>query len=621
MKKILALLLFVGATALYAQQKTHTVQPKETIYGISKQYGISQEELYKANPKIEKNGIHPGDLIVLPTKGSEIKSQEVKKVIISDEGPTHLTEFDDPNFNYITIQPKETVYNLTKKYNVSEATLTSLNPQIKERGLEIGDVLKLPKTIINKDNFTVPKGSHLVKKGETLYTLSKDYKVSVDDIYAENPTLQTSGLKEGMVISIPKKSGAVVIEENTINYVVQNGDTAYSILERYNTNLDDLLRLNPEVINGLKAGMTLKLPLQKNAKIIKYSKAGKLKRADDNEINIAIMLPFDVANNPQLKNSQATQFFTGAKLALTRLAKKGKNVNVKVIDTKNGTIQDILSTTDFSKTDAVIGPLNTSDVTEVAHFFDNSGIAVISPYANDDSLNSFNDLLISNPKDEVIADQIIEEIAKNFAGEQVYLLTNRDDQELASYTKKQLEKQLKANVVIVDNASKIVQPHDKVDGVDYYTPIITVMVGDDDNLGKQYLEKLKTFNKDNIKAYGIKSVSVYDVYSPENAKNIDAFREFGFVYSTARLINTRDTEVQSVLKDFKEVYCEFPTRYEQLGYDVTYDIVDRMNNKGDVTNNITTENTRVSSKFAYKKVSGSKAYANDASRVVRLPKK
>lgn len=79
--------------------------------------------------------------------------------------------------------------------------------------------------------------------------------------------------------------------------------------------------------------------------------------------------------------------------------------------------------------------------------------------------------------------------------------------------------------------------------------------------------------------------------------------------------------MQSVLKDFKEIYCEFPTRYEQLGYDVTYDIVDRMNNKGDVTNNITTENTRVSSKFAYKKVSGSKAYTNDASRVVRLPKK
>ncbi|MFV0152796.1 LysM peptidoglycan-binding domain-containing protein [Empedobacter falsenii] len=613
MKKILALLLFVGASALYAQQKTHTVQAKETVYGISKQYGVSQEELYKANPKIEKNGIHPGDLIVIPTKGTATNQPT------ETNNPTqHVTTSDD-NYQYITIEPKETVYNLTKKYSISEETLYSLNPQIKERGLEIGDVIKLPKVVTNKV-FSVPKGTHLIKKGETLYTLAKQYNVSVDDFYAENPALQT-GVKEGMVISIPKKSGSVTIEENSINYIVQNGDSAYGILERYNTNLDELLRLNPELINGLKAGMTLKIPLQKNAKIIKYGTAGKLKRANDNEINVAILLPFDVANNPQLKNSQAMQFFTGTKLALTRLAKKGKNVNVKVVDTKDGNLQDILSTTDFSKTDAVIGPLNTSDVTEVANFFSNSGIAVISPYANDDSLNSFNDLLISNPKDEVIADQIIDEIGKNFAGEQVYLLTNRDDQELANYTKKQLEKQLKANVVIVDSASKIVQPHDKVNGEDYYTPIITVLVGDDDALGKQYLEKLKTFHKDNIKAYGIKAVSVYDVYNPENAKNIDAFREFGFVFSTARLINTRDIEVQSVLKDFKDVYCEFPTRYEQIGYDVTYDIVDRMNNKGDVTNNITTEYTRVASKFAYKKASGSKAFTNDASRIVRLPKK
>lgn len=615
MKKILALLLFVGASALYAQQKTHTVQAKETVYGISKQYGVSQEELYKANPKIEKNGIHPGDLIVIPGKGTTT----TKPTETNTQTTTSNVKISDDNYQYITIEPKETVYNLTKKYKISEETLNSLNPQIKERGLEVGDVIKLPKDVTNKV-FSVPKGTHLIKKGETLYTLAKQYNVSVDDLYAENPALQT-GVKEGMVITIPKKSGSVVIEENTINYVVQNGDSAYGILEKYNTNLDELLRLNPDLINGLKAGMTLKIPLQKNAKIIKYGTAGKLKRANDNEINVAIMLPFDVANNPQLKNSQAMQFFTGAKLALTHLAKKGKNVNVKVIDTKNGNLQDILSTTDFSKTDAVIGPLNTSDITEVANFFSNSGIAVISPYANDDSLNSFNDLLISNPKDEVIADQIIEEIGKNFAGEQVYLLTNRDDQELASYTKKQLEKQLKANVVIVDSVAKIVQPHDKVNGEDYYTPIITVLVGDDDNLGKQYLEKLKTFNKDNIKAYGIKSVSVYDVYNADNAKNIDAFREFGFLFSTARLINTRDTEVQSVIKDFKEVYCEFPTRYEQLGYDVTYDIVDRMNNKGDVTNNITTENTRLASKFAYKKISGSKAYTNDASRIVRLPKK
>jgi LysM repeat protein len=110
MKKILALLLFVGATSIYAQQKTHTVQAKETVYGISKQYGISQSELYKANPKIEQNGIHPGDLLVIPGKVDTITEE-----IMKDASKVSDT-FTDDNFIYVTIQPKETLYNLSKKY-------------------------------------------------------------------------------------------------------------------------------------------------------------------------------------------------------------------------------------------------------------------------------------------------------------------------------------------------------------------------------------------------------------------------------------------------------------------------------------------------------------------------
>ena len=174
MKKIIALLLFVGSITLSAQQKTHTVQPKETVYGISKKYEISQEELYKANPKIEKNGLHPGDLILIPTPGAS--SNNSTQIITED--------LADDNYTYITIQPKETVYNLVRKYSISEETLNSLNPQLKGRGLEVGDVIKLPKTTSNKKDFIIPRGSHLVKKGETLYTISKSYNVSTDDIYA-----------------------------------------------------------------------------------------------------------------------------------------------------------------------------------------------------------------------------------------------------------------------------------------------------------------------------------------------------------------------------------------------------------------------------------------------------
>ena len=616
MKKIVSLLLLLGATVLFAQQKTHKVEPKETIYGISIKYGVTQDALYKSNPALEKNGLRIGDVLTIPSStGSESKPQIDAKV-----------DFEDDSFIYHTIQPKESVYQLTKKFNISEATLKSLNPKQLEDGLKVGDIVRIPKkekvATSNQPVISLPEGKHIVGKGETLYSLSKKYNVSVDDFYAENPLLQTEGLKEGIVVTIPKKSGRATIEENTINYTVQSGDTAYNIINRYNTTLDQLIALNPEVIDGLKAGMVIKLPLQKGAKIIKYAEPGKVKRVNDNEINVVLMLPFNAENTAGLKNNQAMQFFTGAKVALNRLSKAGKNINVKVIDTKNETdMQSILAAHDLSKTDAIIGPIKPGAVIEVADFLKGSGIGIISPFANADELNNYENLFVANPREEVLADQVIDEVNKTYAGEQIYLLTDNDHRELAEYTKRNLEKQLKANVVIVTDANKIVQPNDKVNGVDYYTPITAIMIGDNDVLGKQYLNRLKTFNKDYIKAFGIKSVSVYDIYDADNSSNIDAFREFGFVYSTSHIMNTRNDETVSILKDFKDVYCNIPTRAEQLGYDTVYDIVDRMNSKGDFLNNVSAENTRLSTKFAYKRVGNSKAYANDSARLIRLPKK
>lgn len=607
MKKLVTLLFFIGSTLVFAQQKTHVVEAKETIYGISKKYGVTQEDLYKANPTIEKNGLQIGDTIVIP-------------------GETNSSgNYEDDTFYYVKVQPKETIYSFTKKYNVSQEILESYNKGQLENGLKVDDIIRIPKKITSSTTSTqiaVPKGYHLVEKGETLYQLTKKYNVFADDFYAENPTLQTQGLKTGSLISIPKKSGRAVIENNSINYTIQNGETLYNIVRRYNISMDELLAKNPDITNGLKAGNTIIIPLKKGAVIQKFPEAGKIRRANDNEINLVLMLPFNADNANNLKNNQAMQFFRGAKIALNRLSKAGKDINVKVIDTKDETdLQTILATTDLSKADAIIGPLKANAVIEVADFFKNSGIGIVSPYANSENLNNYENLLIANPREEVLADLVIDEVIKTYAGEQIYLLTDNEHLELTDYTKKVLESKLKANVVIVKEASKIVQPSDKVDNIDYFTPITTIMIGDNDQLGKNYLERLKTFNKDYIKAFGVKMVDVYDVYASSNAKNIEALREFGFIYSTGHLMNTNNQETVSVLKDFKDIYCNLPSRYEQLGYDTVYDVIYRMNSKGDFLNNISAENTHLATKFAYKHVGSSKAYANDSARLIRLPKK
>ena len=72
-KKIFILSGLIGFLGLSAQ-KTHTVAPKETPYGISKQYGLTVDELYRLNPSAKENGLKIGDVVLVSKSGSASKS-------------------------------------------------------------------------------------------------------------------------------------------------------------------------------------------------------------------------------------------------------------------------------------------------------------------------------------------------------------------------------------------------------------------------------------------------------------------------------------------------------------------------------------------------------------------
>lgn len=622
MKKILGLTFLLAGFALFAQQ-THTVQPKETIYGISKKYGISQDELSKANPNITARGIQPGDVLNIPTKGAVKNPESEPKITTSTALEQPTLPKDDANYTYIQIQPKETIYSLTRKYDISEATLTSLNPKIKQ-GLKSGDIIRLPKPKNNADktNMVVPDGMHLVEKGQTLYSISQQYNLKVEDFYASNPDLQTSDLKEGMFLTVPKKSATnVVIKDNFIEHKVKSGETVYGLTSQYQVTMAEIINANPELVTtGLKDGATVLIPLQEGAKITTYTSPKSIKRVNDDQINVVLFFPFDLGKSTNMKTNTAMQFFTGSKVALDQLAKQGKNINVKVIDSEKDMSKLLTLSTeyDLNKADAIIGPFFASSVEQIAVMLENSNIPIVSPFANATSLDNFSNVIMASPREEVMADQIIDELNKNYNKEQIYILTDDKHSDLASYTKTELEKKLKANVTIVTDANQIVQPSETVGADKYVTPIVTILVSDNDKLGVDYLNKIKTFDYDNLKAFGVKAPAIYDIFNTRNKANIDKLKEIGFVYSTTRLLNIYGENEQNILKAFKDAYCEDPNSVEQLGYDVTYDILSRMNAKGDFTNNLSAENTQLSSRFSYKRIGNNKAYANDAVRIVRL---
>lgn len=187
------------------------------------------------------------------------------------------------------VRTGETIFSISRDFKIDSPQLLKFNPKISE-GLSIGDILKIPFNE-NADVSAIPafkKGDPtnfldytIATKSETAYSISKKFGITVEELYAYNPSV--INLKKGITLKIPQwnyKSGTVKegpknVETTGLNqgtqqpvlfeHVVVSGETLYSIGKRYGISESEILNFNPEAKN-LKAGMKLKLP-QKDGNI------------------------------------------------------------------------------------------------------------------------------------------------------------------------------------------------------------------------------------------------------------------------------------------------------------------------------------------------------------------
>src|SRR5574343_180345 len=131
MKKFFTFAYTLIGLVVFAQ-KTHTVEPKENPYSISKKYGITIDELYKLNPQIKDGKLNIGDVLVVNKKVAD-------KPQIASEKPMA----PGSKTGVIVLQPKQTIYGITKQYHITEADIRKLNPE-KDSKLKIGDEVMLP---------------------------------------------------------------------------------------------------------------------------------------------------------------------------------------------------------------------------------------------------------------------------------------------------------------------------------------------------------------------------------------------------------------------------------------------------------------------------------------------
>lgn len=174
------------------------------------------------------------------------------------------------------VKKSETLFSLSKVYNVSQKDIAKENPEI-FLGLQIGQALKIPIVDNKTDKDKILSNDyiyHRVKKGQTLYSLAKKYNVSQEDIMACNPTVRY-GINVDQIVKIPKSKDIVEalrypvndtlkdtikIIDNYIYHIVKKKETIYSLIRFYEINEDILLEHNPLISEGIKIGQVLKIP-------------------------------------------------------------------------------------------------------------------------------------------------------------------------------------------------------------------------------------------------------------------------------------------------------------------------------------------------------------------------
>ena len=200
-------------------------------------------------------------------------------------------------FTYIIhkVDPGETVYSLSRKYKVSQEDLIRHNPSIRN-GLKVGEELK----ILLKPGEVAVAGkwiTYSVKPSETLFSIARNFGVSVDQIRQWN-NLTGNNLSVNQQLKIQSSAAEPETNEQSPSgtiHIVNQGETIYSIAKQYNTTTQDIIRWNSLTSDDLKIGQELIVSKEENKE---ENKEGNEKVVISNQLNIKSPQDSSSVNQP-----------------------------------------------------------------------------------------------------------------------------------------------------------------------------------------------------------------------------------------------------------------------------------------------------------------------------------
>ena len=205
---------------------TYVVKKGDSLWSIANNYGITVDELKAAN-NLSSNILNVGDTLVIPKKESAKPGE----------------------YLVYTVQKGDNLWDISRKYDVTVKDIIDLN-NLGTTALSINQQLLIPV----KQNEEVSGSIYVVEKGDSLWSIARKYGITVDELIKVN-NLSNNVLSIGQQLYIPTEE---VVDANS--YIVKAGDNLYIIANTYGVTVDELKEFNNLNNNLLYIGQVLKIP-------------------------------------------------------------------------------------------------------------------------------------------------------------------------------------------------------------------------------------------------------------------------------------------------------------------------------------------------------------------------
>ncbi|MDM8161806.1 LysM peptidoglycan-binding domain-containing protein [Labilibaculum sp. K2S] len=347
----------------------HLVKEKQTLFSISRAYGVDLAVILQVNRKTEAT-VNVGEVLRIPVVDSETALSPV------------LVKKEDDKFFYHIVKKGDTLFSLYKKYAVDMALIKASNPDMGD-SLRLGTIIKVPKIIKKPQLNTVPKHDknyyyYVIKQGDTESSISRQFFMNLRKFKKLNPKLKSTALKIGDWVRIPRY---LVPLEYFVEKEVQKDTIVkkYQVVDTVVTNVD----LKPISQNKIRIALFLPLYLDANDSI-------------NRSISYKDTIEIVTERNPRIlysKSHDFIRFYQGVLLAVDSLQKEGLSVDLHVFDTEKNPerVQRIIAGLQYTDLDFMIGPVYQNTFSIVADFAQRRRIPIISP------LSLKNSELTTNP--------------------------------------------------------------------------------------------------------------------------------------------------------------------------------------------------------------------------------